>query len=123
MYREAGIVLAMIVMARLIILKMDQQIVILLKGRLFKHGLDMDIATTIYRKHKAVLSVILFVLGGAAVGISVILLANDDSLFWLSGAIAIALLGLGIWGRVASFRAADRELDHVGNASLHESAR
>ena len=86
MYREAGIVLAMIVMARLIILKMDQQIVILLKGRLFKHGLDMDIATTIYRKHKAVLSVILFVLGGAAVGISVILLANDDSLFWLSGA-------------------------------------
>ena len=113
MYQEIVIVLSMAVITRLLVFKFDQDCVSLLEGKLFKQKRDTVIAKLVYRSHKRVLSVIFFVIGGAGIGTSVILLSNGHRLFPLSVGVTITLLGLGIWGRISAFRAADRELSRT----------
>jgi len=110
MYREIGSILAVIVLFRLIVFKYDQQVVILLEGKLFRQKRDVDIAAKVYEAHKSALSLALLMIGGAATGVSVFLLANGHRLFPLSAAISLALVGFGTWGRLRSFLAADLEL-------------
>ncbi len=50
--------------------------------------------------------------------ISVTLLANGHRLFPLSAGATLVLLGLGIWGRISSFRASDRELSEPVSNTL-----
>ena len=110
MVREAFLIAATCLTSLLIVVKGDQQIVILLEGKLFKQGRDMVIAKAVYQKHKSAMSLIFFMIGGAAMGISVILIANGNKLFPIFTSVTVVLFGLGIWGRLSSFRAADRDL-------------
>ena len=117
MVKEFGLIAATCLMSLLIVVKGDQQIVILLEGKLFKQGRDMAIAKAVYQKHKSALSLIIFVIGGAAMGSSVILLANGHGLFPIFASVTILLLSFGIWGRIRSFQAADRDLTTPENRS------
>jgi hypothetical protein len=123
MMEELLAVAAMVGLSLLIVYKSDQQSIIILKGKLFRADRDQDIAAKVYRKHTRVLSVMLFSFGFSILSVAVILLANKNSLFPLPAAIGLVFLVCGIWGRISSFRAADRELDQVENADLSESAR
>lgn len=120
MYREAIIVGLMILISLLVVAKSDKQIVHILEGKLFKRNLDISIAESVYSSHKRLSSTILFMAGFTAIAISVILIANGSSLFPAVVALSVSLLGLGIWGRIKSFRAADSDLD---NTVLDRSAR
>ena len=120
MYREALVVGLMILMSLLVIAKGDKQMVHILEGKLFRRDADMSIAATVYRSHKKVSSVILFMAGFSAIAVSVIFLANGNSMFPIAAALSVLLLGLGIWGRINSFRASDSDLD---NAVLNQSVR
>lgn len=122
MMEELLAIAAMVGLSLLIVYKSDQQSIIILKGKMFRADKDQDIAAKIYRKHTSALSVVLFSIGLATLSVSVILLANESSLFLLPAAVGLIFLMCGIWGRISSFRAADRELDHVGSVGLSDNA-
>lgn len=122
MIEELLAIAAMVVLSLLIVYKSDQQSIIILKGKLFRADRDQDIAEKVYRRHTNILSVVLFSAGIAILSVAVILFANESSLFPLPGAIGLIILICGIWGRVCSFCAADRELDKVGNIGRGDNA-
>lgn len=123
MMEELLAIAAMVGLSLLIVYKSDQQSVIILKGKLFRADKDQDIAAKVYRKHTRILSVVLFSFGLTILSVSVILLANKNSLFPLPAVIGLVFVVCGIWGRISSFRAADRELDQVENADPIKTAR
>lgn len=108
--KEIILIAVMVGIGLLILAKGDKQIVHILEGKLFRQDKDMEQAAAVYRKHKRFLSVILVMLGFAAIGLSIILLANDSRMFPISASVSFVLVGLGAWDRLRSFRAADREL-------------
>lgn len=117
-YREALVVGLMILISLLVIAKGDKQMVHILEGKLLRQNRDMSIAATVYRNHKKVSSVILFMVGFVAIAVSVIFLTNGNSMFPIALSLSIIFLGLGIWGRINTFCATDRALD---NAALSQS--
>lgn len=117
MTEEALAIVAMVGLSLLIVYKSDQQSIIILKGKLFRADRDQELAAKIYRKHTKVVSVILFAVGLAIMSVAVILFANENALFPFPAAIGLMFLVCGIWGRVSSFRAADRELDQIKNGA------
>lgn len=121
MAREMMIIGAMALIGLLIVAKGDKQFVHLLEGKLYKHDYDMSLAASMYKKHKKILSVVLFVLSGSGIGLSVILLARDNRMFPFAALLSSILLCVGIWGRINSFRAAARELDKTLSASPEAS--
>lgn len=102
----------------LIIIKSDQQSIHILKGKQHRAGLDQRIAERVYRSHTSVLSAASFALGFAALGLAVILLAKANPLYPWPALIGLALAAYGIWGRLKSFRKADREL---GNSTRSQT--
>jgi hypothetical protein len=117
MAKEALIIGAMGLIALLVVAKSDKQFVNMLEGKLYKHDCDTNLAAPVYQKHKKILAVVFFVLSGAGIGLSVILLAKGNRLFPLAALLSAILLGVGIWGRIRSFLAADRELDKAASES------
>lgn len=116
MARESILIAVMILLSLLVVAKGDKQLVHILEGKLYKRDVDIDMAGPVYRKHKNILSVLLFMVGFAAIGLSVILLTNENRFFPLAALLSFGLICLGIWGRISSFRAANRELEDAGNA-------
>ena len=121
-FHSAIIISAMSLMILLIVAKGDKQFVHLLEGKLFKRNVDTHVASIIYKKHKRFSSVLFFAFGGGAIGLSVILLADKREYFLISAVISAGLIFVGIWGRITSFRAADRELDEVGNVHREDES-
>lgn len=111
--KELLTIAAMVALSLLIVFKSDQQSIIILKGKVFRHQKKQEFAEKIYRNHTRLSSVLLFSAGMAFLALSVIFFANENSLFPITGIIGLLLSGCGIWGRLKSFRAADRELDEV----------
>ena len=116
MGRESILIGMMILMSLLIVAKGDRQIIHLLEGKLYKKGFDIRKASPVYKKHKKILSVFLFVCGFSTIGISIILLVENSQYFTISAVASFSLIGLGVWGRLRSFGAANRELNDAGNA-------
>jgi hypothetical protein len=111
MVKEITLIAAMAALSLVVIAKGDKQLTHILEGKLFHLDQGMANAALVYGKHRSPLAVILFVLGFAMIGVSVILLANGNSIFLFSGVLSLVLLSSGIWYRISSFRAAGRELD------------
>lgn len=108
--REILLIAVMVGIGLLIMAKGDKQLVHILEGKLFRQDKSIEEAAVVYRKHTRLLSVILFMLGFVAIGLSIILLTNGSGAFPLSVSASFVLVGLGGWDRLRSFRAADREL-------------
>ncbi len=117
MVREGILIGVMVLISLLVVAKGDKQLTHILEGKLYKRGVEIDIATSVYRKHKHILSVLSFMSGFAAIGLSVILLVNKHQYFPFAALLSFSLMCGGIWGRLISFRKANRELDDAGNAS------
>lgn len=110
MIREIIAVTAMIALSVLIIYKGDKQFIHILEGGLFKQNRDTIIAAKIYRYNTKFSAVISFSLGGAAMGIAIILFSNGNEFFLIPAAMGLVLLGIGVWSRIRSFRITCREL-------------
>lgn len=110
MMREIILIIVMICIGLLILAKGDKQIVHILEGKLFRQDKDTGQAAAVYRTHKRFLSIVLFMLGFAAIGLSIIFLTNHSEMFPISASASFILICLGVWDRLRSFRAADREL-------------
>lgn len=108
--KEIILIAAMAGIGLLIFAKGDKQIVHILEGKLFRQDKDLGQAAVAYRKNKSFLSIVLVVLGFADIGFSIILLAKGSGMFLIAASVSVLLIGLGAWGRLRSFRAADREL-------------
>jgi len=106
---------AIVGLSLLIITKSDQQSIHILKGKQHRAGLDQRIAERVYRSHTNVVSAASFVLGFAALGLAVVLLAKTNPLYPWPALVGVALAANGIWGRLKSFRKADRELDKLAS--------
>jgi hypothetical protein len=105
------IVFASAAMGALIMVKNDQQFVILLQGKLFRIGKDTSAADKLYRKHCSKLEFWLFVVGFGLLGCAIILLTERYAAYWVPGVFGLILAGWAVWGRAKSFLAADREID------------
>lgn len=114
-HSEILILISSTIISWLIAYNGDRDFLILLKGKLFKQGRDTNIAIPVYKKHKRHLSLIFFMIGGAGSGLSVMMLVNKNPAFPFLCAATVGFLCLGIWGRIKSFRLADRELDELDN--------
>lgn len=108
--RELIFVAVMALLSLLVVAKGDKQIVHMLEGKLFRQGRAVAAAGSVYARHKGYLPVILFMLGFVGIALSVIALVYDSPLFLISAFFSIAALGLGVWSRINSFKAADKEL-------------
>jgi Flp pilus assembly protein TadB len=97
------------ILPALIVLKNDKQMVHLLEGKLHKQGRDTSAAKEVYGRHKEHFSFVLVVVGFW------ILVAGLVALGTGAMGITVAVIGgicagLGVLGRVRSFRRADQEL-------------
>ena len=111
MYRELILITVGALISLLVVAKSDKQSVHILEGKLFKQKRDTSAAAVAYKKHKKLSSVMLFVLGFIGIAMSVIMFVTKSELFILVVAYSLTSLVLGIWGRINTFRAADKELE------------
>jgi hypothetical protein len=93
----------------LIVLKNDKQMVHLLEGKLFKRGGDISVAKAVFSRHKKTASVFLFACGCWLAVAGLVMLGTG------AAGVAVAVCGgicilLGVFGRMRSFLAAEKEL-------------
>jgi hypothetical protein len=111
MQREILLLGVMAILSILVVAKGDKQITHLLEGKLFKDGRDVSKAKAAYTNNKKSSSLALFIMGFISIGLSIIFLVNEFYLLPLAVMASLLFTGMGIWGRISSFRAAERELD------------
>ena len=111
MVREIALICAMVALSLMVVGKTDKQFVHLLEGKLFHMRRNVGCARRTYRAHTSILAVILFILGFAMVGVSIIMVAKSHEFSLISVIVSLCLISLGVLGRVNSFRAATRDLD------------
>jgi hypothetical protein len=104
---------AMAGLALLIVAKSDKQMIHLLEGRLHKHDCDTTDAKVAFRRHTRVSSVVCIVLGMCLASLAVVLFVGHVGLYPIPALIGVTIFGVGVWGRVQSFRRADSDLSLI----------
>jgi hypothetical protein len=99
-----------LIISFLIMFKSDKQSTDLLAGKLFRQGRDISLASKILQKHNHNRDLVLFMIGFVVISLSIVMLAKESDYYPYPLFIGIVLSGSGIWGRLASFMAADKEL-------------
>jgi hypothetical protein len=109
--KEFATVIAAMFLGALITFKHDKQSVHILEGKLHRLGLNLEQGRATYRKHLKRTSLLQFVFGMGVFASAIISWVREEKEWAIAlGVIGMVLCGLGIWGRVKTFMAADAEL-------------
>lgn len=110
MMREVFLIAVTSSLAYLIMVKVDQQIVILLKGRLHRANFETRPAEGVWKRHASMMPHAIFPTAGALAGLTIILLTWGSLAAMPLALAALLCFAIGVGSRVRSFYAADQEI-------------